>query len=406
MAVRSKSEPESTGFWSYGFRPFFLFAGAYAVLAILAWLVWLALHANGAVVIKPTISAAPHSWHGHEMLFGYSAAVLTGFMLTALPNWTGTERLRGAPLIVLASTWLAGRLAVWFSSFIPAALVAVADLVHLILLLGFVTYALMRKPAPRNMIFIVLLTVLILANASIHADWIGWANDSASWGLTLAVYSFAMMIVVIGGRIVPTFTRNACRSCDPDAPVPHSFIPLEVISMMSAAALIACHFFAASQQIVTMAAMFAAVSNGIRLGFWRGFANLRQPLVWSLHLGYGFLVLGFTAIALAGFGMLGASAAQHVLAVGAVGCMTMAVMTRATLGHTGRPLVAAAGTAVAYLAIAVAALIRGFGLLVFPDGYFLIMYASSVFWMGGFTLFSFLYGPMLISRSVSGSGTG
>ncbi len=186
-----------------------MFAGVYAVLAMAAWLTWLALHHNNAVVTAPSFSVAPHLWHGHEMLFGYAAAVITGFLLTALPSWTGTPALTRRPVIVLASIWLLGRFAVWFSATLPPLVVAIADLSHLLVLSCFVIHALSRKPAPRNLVFIALLLMLALANDAVHAEWMGWRDDTASWGLSLAVFLFSTMIVIIGGRVVPAFTRNA-----------------------------------------------------------------------------------------------------------------------------------------------------------------------------------------------------
>lgn len=391
--------------FSLGFRPFFLFAGVYAVLAMAAWLVWLALHHNNAVVTAPSFSVAPHLWHGHEMLFGYAAGVLSGFLLTALPNWTNTPAVSGRPLIMLASAWLLGRFAVWFSAALPPLVVAAADLSHLVVLTCFVAHALSKKPAPRNLVFVALALMLIFANGAVHAEWIGWRDDTASWGLSLAIFVFSTMIVVIGGRVVPAFTRNALMKAGHTRNLPRSFGPLDLISILLAASLVFAHLFSVPQYVTGLAAAFAALASAVRLAFWRGWACLDQPIVWSLHLGYLMVVLGFAAVAASGAGLLGPVAAQHVLAAGAVGCMTLAIMTRASLGHTGRPLRVNTSTAVAYVLIALSAGTRALAPAVFPGSYFVTMYLSGGLWMLGFSLFCFTYIPILLGPSQTPGGT-
>lgn len=395
----------SSTFLSHGFRPFFLFAGIYAVVAMAAWLGWLWVHDINAVVTRPSFAGAPHLWHGHEMLFGYGGAVIAGFLLTALPNWTGTAPVAGPPLALLAGAWLAGRLAVWFSAAFPPLLVAIADLSHLLLLLCFVAHGFSKKPAARNLIFIVLLILLAFANGAVHAEWLGWTAETAGWGLSLAVYLFACLIVILGGRVVPAFTRNALLKAGRADRLPRSFKPLDGASILLAIALVVAHLLSAPQFTVWLVAGFAALATGARLAFWRGMACLGQPIVWSLHLGYVMVVLGFAAIALSGTGLIGPVAAQHVLAVGAVGCMTLAIMTRASLGHTGRALRVRRSTALAYVLVAVSAGIRALAPGAFPEAYFTIMYLSGGLWMVAFALFSMAYVPVLLGPSEpDGSG--
>ena len=381
---------------SAGFRPFFLLAGAYAVLAMAAWLFWLALHANNGVVPSPTFSVAPHLWHGHEMLFGFAGAVITGFLLTAVPNWTGTPAMSGTPLILLMGTWLLGRFVMWFSTYLPPLLVAFVDVGHFALLAGFIGYALSFKPAARNLVFIAILFLLIVANATVHAEWIGWSEGTASWGLTLAIYLLSTMIVIIGGRVVPAFTRNAMKSSERKGQLPQSYAVLDAAAILSAVSLPLSHLLGASASVFAILATVAAVINAVRLVLWCGWRMLDQPIVWSLHLGYLFVVLGFGSVGLGETGLIGSTAAVHVLAAGAVGCMTLAIMTRASLGHTGRPLRVSKATAVSYLLIATSGLVRAFLPSASDVSYFTVMYLAGACWIAGFGLFCISYAPILV----------
>ena len=220
MSKADSTEPEDQpAFLTIGFRPFFLCAGLYAVIAMAAWIAWLMLHAANAVILKPTIAIPAHLWHGHEMLLGYVSAAITGFMLTALPGWTGARRVAGTRLAGLMMIWTAGRMVMWFSTFLPPLVVAAVDLAYLPLLAGVVASGLMRKPAPRNLIFLGLLSLLIISNVAFHGEWSGLTGDSASWGLALALLTSVLLIVILGGRIVPAFTPQ-CAGTQRSRPEP------------------------------------------------------------------------------------------------------------------------------------------------------------------------------------------
>jgi uncharacterized protein involved in response to NO len=381
-------------FLSYGFRPFFLFAGIYAVMAMAAWIAWIALHWMNGAVLRPTFAGPPHLWHGHEMIFGYVSAVISGFLLTAIPSWTGAKPISGPPLAVLAGLWLAGRAVMWFSDFLPSLTVAVVDWTYLPVLATVAAKSLLVKPAPRNLVFLALLGLLAVANAAVHLEWLGQHTDSASWGLALAILTVSLMMVIVGGRIVPAFTRNTLiRNGETASRLPVSHPRLETAAMASSAALVA---------VTGTIALLAGLANLLRLAFWRSAATLKEPILWSLHLGYGFIPLGYLAIAsarLAGF--MPETAAIHLLAVGAVGVLTLAVMSRAALGHTGRPLVVAPAMAVSYGAVALAAIVRAFGPQVPGSDYFLSIFLAGGLWMGGFALFVALYLPVFIGPKKS-----
>ena len=389
-----------------GLRPFFLVAGGYAVLAMTAWMVWLGIHSMNAVIVEPTIAVAAHLWHGHEMLFGYAVAVASGFMLTAVPNWTGTQPVSGMPLLVLVAVWFAGRIAVWFSSLIPATVVAAIDMAYLPLFTAFVAVALSRKPAARNLIFILLLALLIVANAAIHAEWLGVTADSASRGLALAIMTFTLLMVIVGGRIVPAFTRNALMKIDSQQPLPVSITKLDVLSIASVFVVLIAVALELNAFATGLLALVAAGANAVRFSLWRGFATLRHPILWSLHLGYAFVPLGLAAMALSRLtDLLSQTAAMHVLAIGAVGCLTLAVMTRAALGQTGRALRVIPPIAVSYVIIALAALVRGVGLELFPMHYYEVIFLAGGLWIAGFAIFTVVYAPMLIAPPIAENQT-
>ena len=391
-------------FLSYGFRVFFLFAGLYAVAAIGAWLFWLGLHMAGAIAVQ-SFSGAPQVWHGHEMIFGYAVAALAGFMLTAVPNWTGARPVAGLPLALLATVWIAGRLALWFSAFIPGFLVAIIDLAFLPLFAVFVARSLMLKPAPRNLVFLVLLALLFAANLAVHLQWLGRAENSAAWGLDLGIVTLALMVAIIGGRIVPAFTRNELMRAGESERLPRSLGPIEAVALVGAAAVVLCYMANAPDWITGTIAAIAALAHLARLALWRSGATLGEPILWSLHLAYLWLPIGYAAIAAVRlFGAFPEAVALHALGVGAVGGMTLAVMTRAALGHTGRPLAVTRPIALSYGLIALAALMRVFAPVLLPVFYLELILAAGALWMIGFGVFVAVYWPILTGPPLSAGG--
>ena len=359
------------------------------------------LHDFNAVVLTPTIAVPVHQWHGHEMLFGYSAAVIAGFMLTAVPGWTGARRIAGAPLAALSLLWLAGRCAMWFSSILPAALVAIIDVTFLPALAAIVIRALTLRPVPQNLVFAVLLIILTVCNGAVHAEWLQWTDDGASWGLTCAVMCVVLMIAIIGGRVVPAFTRNALIRLGQNASLPMKINRLDYASLASIAFVLIGYLGQMPGTVIGIAAGAAALLNVVRLGLWRWQATLRSPILWSLHLAYLWLPVGLALIASAHLtGWPGHSAALHILAVGAIGGMTLAMMTRAPLGHTGRALVVTRPVAVAYVLIAAAAILRGLALEMFPNAYFPIIFLAGAAWMCGFGIFAVSYAGILTGPSL------
>lgn len=363
-----------------GWRVFFLSAGLYALLAMAVWEAWLASAGALDLPARP----APHLWHAHEMIFGYGSAALAGFFLTAVPNWTGA---RGAPqrfIAVAAGVWLAGRLALWFSGALPPELVAAADLAFVPLLWGQMLRQLIRRPKPAQMIFLGLLALFWSANLLVHLDWLG-LTATLDAGIRGGLLTLVAMIVVLGGRVTPGFTRNAMVATGREDRLPMNPAPLAALAIASALALVAAHLLALPAPIRGGLALVAGAAVLVRVALWRGGWTLDKPILWTLHLSYAANGLGLILLGLADLGQGSEVAALHVLGIGGVGGMTLAVMSRASLGHSGRPLVAPRAVAVAYALLPLAALARFAGSAL-PELYFPAVLAAGALWLLAFGL--------------------
>jgi uncharacterized protein involved in response to NO len=369
---------------SAGFRPFFLLAALWAALAVPLWLVVYAGQARIPTALSPVV------WHVHEMVFGYGAAVVAGFLLTAIPNWTGRMPLQGAPLAVLAFFWFAGRLAVLCSASIGTRSAAVLDLAFPLVFLVVVAREIVAGRNWRNLPMLAALALLLLGNLLVHVDALGIAG-TAEFGNRLGVATLLMLISFVGGRIVPSFTRNWLAKERPEVAAPASFGAIDRAVLALVALTLIVWLLAGETVVAPWVELAGGVAVAVRLARWRGQATLREPLLWILHLGYGWLALGFLLLACNGFvAVLPETTALHALTVGAIGTMTLAVMTRASLGHTGRPLVAGKGTTTIYGLVTLAAILR----LLAPLGgaqYLAILALSGAAWSGAFGLFVLLY---------------
>ncbi len=392
--MRARQNP-CPAFLSYGFRPFFLMACAYASIAMAAWLYWIAVQAGGAGVAAPDAGFDLRLWHAHEMLFGYTVAVIAGFFLTAVPNWTKTEPVRGSLLAGLAAIWAAGRIAVWGSPLVPAAAVAIIDLAFVPALAALLIGALSTGWSKRNLVFLPILAALFVANLMFHLERFELSALDPGAALRLALDSIVVLIVIIGGRIVPAFTHNALHRRG-EAPMPASRPPIEAVSIAAVVVLAGLNVAGTADRWVGAAAVIAALANGLRLAGWRGTRILDEPIVWILHVGYGWLVVGLALEAAVRFGGgVPSGSAIHVLTVGAIGSMTVGVMTRAGLGHTGRALKASRLMVVAYVGVSVAAVVRGIGPIAFPEFQTALMTVSGAIWVGLFALVTVVFWPIL-----------
>lgn len=334
---------------SYGFRPFFLFGSLYAGLAILAWLPMF----YGELELSTTF--APRDWHIHEMLYGYLPAVITGFLLTAVPNWTGRMPLQGRPLLILLLAWAAGRIAVTTSAWTGWGAAALIDNSFLVLVAAAMGREILKGRNRRNHKVLIALGVLTAGNIVFHLE--AHVLGAADFGIRLGIAATMMLIMLVGGRIIPSFTRNWLVRENPGR-LPASFGRFDVVSMIAAgAALLA--WIAAPDWRVTGAALIAAGGlQAVRLARWAGERTWRDRLVLILHIAYAFVPLGFILVGLAALGWLPASAGIHAWTGGAMGILTVAVMSRASLGHTGRAMEATVATQGIYFLLIAAALAR------------------------------------------------
>ncbi len=374
---------------SYGFRPFFLGAGVFAVLAMVLWIATLA----AGLPIGGDYGAA--AWHGHEMLFGFAAAVLAGFLMTAIPNWTGQMPLSGPPLAALAVLWLAGRAAMLAVPWIGASAAAAIDVVFLPALVVVCARELIAGRKWKDMKVLVALGVIGLANAGFHAEvlLVGTAGVSARAALT----AYVLLVMIIGGRIVPSFTRNwLARRGEPRLPV--AFGRGDGIAILVTLAALVVWVAAPVGVPAALAGLVGAAAVAWRLSRWRGLATRAEPLLLVLHVAFGFVGLGFLGLAAGALGWLPPAGALHPMLVGGIGGMMLAVMTRATRGHTGSELTASGTTVTSYACLFAAALAR-------PAADLLdlapLLDLVGALWIAAFGLFVIEYGPMLIRKRAS-----
>lgn len=384
--------------FAYGFRPFFLGAACWAALAMALWLATIAGHLALPSAFDPV------AWHAHEFLFGYVGAAIAGFLLTAVPNWTGRLPIHGWPLAGLAALWLAGRIAVAVSLHMPPSLVAAVDLALPLALGAAMAREIVAGRNWRNLPVLALLAVFALANGLFHAEAMQGLPAAQGHGLRLGLAATMTMIALIGGRIVPSFTRNWLARRGPGRlPAPPMAV-FDRLAMLALLVALALWVGAPDAAPTAIALAIAAALHALRLGRWAGERTWAAPLLWILHAGYAFLPLGAALLALAILApeQVSAAAAQHAWMAGAAGTMTLAVMTRATRGHTGRALVADAGTTALYILLIVAVLARlAAGL--WPAQAAMLHAVAGFGWIAAFAGFVAIYGPMLWRLS---AGTG
>lgn len=368
--------------FSFGFRPFFFFGAIWSAAVVPLWL-FSFFHGGSAALTR--------EWHIHEMIFGFLGAVIAGFLTTAVPNWTGRMPVIGAPLGALVALWVLGRVAMLYQEILgPVA--SVVDGLFLLAFAAVIWREVLAGRNWRNLPVCALVTLFALANIAFHLP----TAVAGDLGVRLALGAATVLIGLIGGRIVPSFTRNwmKARSLTPE---PAAFGPVDRLAL-GLTVIGAGLWVVAPQAVVTGAALaLAGVAHLARLSRWRGWRAAPEPLVWILHLGYGWLGVGLLLLGGAALdpGLVPRSAGIHALTAGAVGVMTLAVMTRATRGHTGRPLAAGSATTAIYLAINTAAVLRvaaPFSGASQP----LLLTASGLVWSLAFGGFALAYGRMLV----------
>ncbi len=382
--------------FSHGFRPFFLAAGLYAVLPMCAWLFWIGLHAVGGAASYMTISEAPHLWHGHEMVYGFGVAAISGFLLTAVPNWTGTKPLQGLSLAIIFMLWVTGRAGMWFNAYIPVAVVAALDVSSLVLLFFICFSQMLKNPMPRNVVFLGTLLLLFCGNLLYHLEKAEVIKETADLGLNIGLFTLIIMITVIGGRVIPAFTGNFLKKSGIEAKLPSRYVYLDALSILSVVLYMLFTIVDISENILFVSALSAVLINTIRFSFWRTNAILKESIVWVLHLGYLWLIGGFVLLAIAhGTDLLNVVSARHALATGAAGTMIIAIMTRASLGHSGREITTPRPILFSYILLSVCALLRSVGPAILPDYYNEIMLISGLLWIAAYMMFVIVFMPIL-----------
>jgi len=387
--------PRGFALFAYGFRAFFLLAGIYALIAIPAW-VW--LYSQGAV---PLPGLPPHLWHGHELLYGFIGAAIAGFLLTAVPSWTGARGFAGFPLILVVSLWLAGRLAMAAAAVLPLWLVSAAELVFLPAIAALLAPPLLRA-RNRNTPMLIIVGVLWLIDVAFIVAMNSGDALLAQRALRLGIDIVLILVTVIGGRIVPSFTANGLRKRGDTTPlIARPWLDPVVIGLM---VVIAAVDAVSPESIPSgILAALAAAAHALRLSGWRGWRTWREPILWVLHVGYAWIPIGLALKAL--WLLTGAECSAHwlhALTLGGFGTMILAVMTRASLGHTGRPLVVSRTTAVSYLVLTAAILVRVFGPALGWAEYLDTVTAAGVLWSIAFALYLAVYAPILMRPRIDG----
>ena len=313
------------------FRPLFIGGTLFSII-IIAW--WSYFWLNP---FNWQPYGGPIWWHGHEILFGFGASIVVGFLLTAVQTWTGVIGLRGRPLLVLALAWLLGRLLLAFGARLPLWLVMAGDLLFLIFAAIAMAYPVFRAKQRQNMIFVPILAILALLNGISHWGVVTNQPEVAQLSLHGAIMMFVLIIAILAGRVIPFFTANGA-GVEKKPPIKW----LEIVSIVSIMLLVAVAFFGFNKVPSNLLLAFsgiAAIANGWRFLRWNGQHCAKIPLLWSLHLSYAFIPLGLIVLALFAAGHTSSlSAAMHCFTAGAMGGMILAMISRVTLGHTGRPL--------------------------------------------------------------------
>lgn len=376
--------------FSMGFRPFFLLAAIWAALAVPVWIAafagWLPAEHFG------------RDWHAHEMVFGYLSGVIAGFLLTAVPNWTGRLPVTGAPLVGLVLLWCAGRAAMLFPHFAAAPFI---DGAFLFVFAAIVGREIIAGRNVRNAPVLLLLTALGIANALTHFREVN--PELALLGERIGIAVVATLVALIGGRIVPSFTRNwmAKRKLAPEPASPARF---DAVALAIGAAGLALWTISPSHYAVGLALTLAGALHFLRLTRWKGWRTATEPLVLVLHLGYFWLALGLLlqGLSILGPAIVPAASGLHAITAGGFGVMTLAVMTRASLGHTGQPLTATPRISAIYILINLGALVRVAAPFL-PAQYITFLALSAVLWSSAFAWFAIVYAPLLLAPRQTGA---
>lgn len=376
-------------FLGRGFRPFFFLGALYSVISLVLWGGFYA-----GYIVPPYFMIDAVSWHAHEMIYGFSMAIVAGFLLTAVANWTGGAPTRQMHLAGLCLLWLLGRVVMHFDFGLPAWAIIAVESAFIPALALSLAIPLIRSWNKRNFIFLTLLSVLFACDL-----WFLLTINMAA--LHAALMMILIMISLIGGRIIPAFTVAALRRKGIETyQTPQ--IKMDVAALVSLVAVALCLVFAKGTPILGIAAGVSCLIHGLRMRHYHTLKTFDDPLVWILHAGYCWLVVGLGLLALTGFGALGVAAVIHALTAGAIGSMILGMICRVTLGHTGRDLKLGALSTLSFFAIQVTAIARVFGPIFMPDHMNEWIIGSAALWSLCFAAYLWVYTPMLFTARPDG----
>lgn len=391
MQKQSKSTFWEVPFWGRGFRPFFFMGSVYSVLSIFLWAAF-----YGGIFSPPSFLFDPVSWHAHEMIYGFAMAIVAGFLLTAVANWTGGAPARQLHLAGLSGLWLAGRFVLNVDIGLPQPIITGIAASFVPALAISLAIPLLRSWNKRNFIFLTLLSVLFGCDL-----WFMITSNLVA--LHVALMMILIMISLIGGRIIPAFTVAALRRKGLEV-YQTDQSKLDMAAMASLLAVTLCVVFAKDTLILSICAAVSCIIHGLRMRRYHTLKTFDDPLVWILHAGYGWLVMGLGLLSFTGVGLLTIPAVIHSLTAGCIGSMILGMICRVTLGHTGRELKVGKLTSFSFFTIQLAALMRVFGPMVMPDHINEWIIGSAILWTLCYTAYLWSYGNMLFAARPDGQG--
>lgn len=379
----------SFALFNLGFRPFFLLA---AFSAVILMGMWGLLYSNR---IQLNNYYGFIDWHSHEMLFGYSTAVIAGFLLTAVRNWTNVDTVTKTPLALLAIVWLLGRILPFTP--VPGILIAVMNLAFFIVLMGAIAHPIIKVKQWHNMIMVAILSAFTMAEILVQAQYLGWMDGTAMSGNTLALYSILMMIQVITGRVMPFFTRIVV----PDTEVVERPL-LEKFLLYTLVLLALADVMGLGHLLITFLSGILLVAHIMRVLPWFSKPVLNIPILWVLYAGYFWLIIGFLMKVLVGLSLVSNNLAIHAWTIGVIGITTYGMMARVALGHTGREMVASRTVVFGFYLLFAAAVIRVIAPVFFMEHYVVWVEGSALLWLVAFVLFTIAYWSVLLRPRVDG----
>lgn len=392
LAVEEKLPP----LLRLGFRPFFLAGAAFSIIALVLWIAML----SGTITFQPYGGGL--WWHMHEMIFGFGCAIVAGFLLTAVQNWTGMRGISGKPLLCLFLLWLLGRIVLLLPMFLNQYVIMLIDLSFLPLVAYLLAKPIMAIKQYRNLFFVPLLALFTLANVEMHFAKLGITGFSIKESAYAAVMLMTVLMSVMAGRVVPMFTANGTQTSKV-IPLPW----LEKATTISLGAitlgLLLNPIFTLPNAVYGTLFIFAALCQLIRLIRLKPWITLTVPLLWSIHFSLSFICFGLLSIGVSYLvPQMGASHVWHLLTIGGMGGLVLAMISRVSLGHTGRMLTPPKSMSLAFASISIATLVRVFGPIIMPQAYFAVLIVSIAFWLLAFGLFVLHYGPMLAKPRTDG----